>query len=61
LRLLTCAMLVWIVLDGPVFMASSSDQMIKFFMAVIAAFTLIDLGIKLHRSVRPSPNQQAQA
>jgi hypothetical protein len=61
LRLLTCAMLVWIVLDGPVFMASSSDRTIKFFMVVIVAVTLVDLGIKLHRSVRPAPNRQIQA
>jgi len=57
LRLLTCAMLMWIVLDGPVFMATSSDQMMKFFMALVVVVTLIDLGIKVHRSVRPSPNQ----
>jgi len=61
LRLLTCAMLGWIVLDGPVFIASGSDQMIKFFMAVIATVTLIDLGIKLHRSVKPAPSQQSQS
>jgi hypothetical protein len=61
LRLLTCAMLVWIILDGPVFLASSSDQMMKFFMVAIVAVTLVDLGIKLHRSVKPSPNQQTQA
>jgi hypothetical protein len=61
LRLLTCAMLVWIVVDGPVLMVSSSDQMMKFFMGVIVAFTLIDFGIKLHKSVRPTPSQQTQA
>jgi hypothetical protein len=56
LGLVTCAALTWTVLDGPVFMASSSDRTAKFFMALIVAFTLISFGIKLYRSVRPTPN-----
>ena len=42
-------------------MARSSDQLIKLFMVVIAAFTLIDLGVKHFRSVRPAPGQQTQS
>ena len=61
LSLVTCAALTWTVLDGPVFLASSSDRTAKGCLVLIVAFTLIDLGIKLHRSVRPNPNQQAQA
>jgi hypothetical protein len=61
LGLVTCAVLMWTVLDGPVFMASSSDRTVKFFMALIVAFTLMNLGIKLHRSVRPTPDRQLQA
>jgi hypothetical protein len=53
LELVTCAALAWTVLDGPVFMASSSDRTFKFFLVLIVAFTLISIGIKLHRSVRP--------
>lgn len=60
LSLVTCAVLAWTVLDGPVFMAPSSDRTVKGFLVLIVAFTLIDIGIKLHRSVRPTPNQQIQ-
>jgi len=61
LGLVTCAVLAWTVLDGPVFMAPASDRMIKLAMTLIVVFRLIDLGIKLHRDVRPTPNQQTHA
>jgi len=61
LRLLTCGAMAWTVLDGPVFLARSSDQMIKFFMATIVVVTLIGLVIKYFRSVQPAPGQQTQA
>jgi len=61
LGLLTCAAMMWTVLDGPVFMARASNGAFKFFLVLIAAFTLINYGIKLHRSVRPAPNQQGQS
>jgi hypothetical protein len=61
LSLVTCAVMVWVVLDGPVFMASSSDRTAKFFLVLIVAFTLIALAIKLHRRVRPTPSQQVRA
>ena len=56
LGLATCAALAWTVLDGPVFMAPSSDGTAKFFVVLIIAFVLFDAAIKLHRSVRPAPN-----
>jgi len=55
LALATRAVLAWTVLDGPVFTASSSDRTIRFFMAIIAVFTLIKLGIEWRCRVRPSP------
>jgi hypothetical protein len=61
LSLVTCAALAWTVLDGPVLLAPDSDRTAKFLLVLIVAFTLVNLGIKLHRSVRPSPNQQFQA
>ena len=61
LSLVDCAALAWTVLDGPVFIAPSGDRAVKFFLVLIAAFMLINIGIKLHRSVRPSPNRQLQA
>ncbi len=60
LGLATCAVMAWTVVDGPVFMAPGSDRTVKGFMVLIVAFTLIYDGIKLHRSVRPAPNQQGQ-
>jgi hypothetical protein len=52
--------MAWTVLDGPVFLVPTSDRTVKFFLVLITAFTLIHLGIKLHRSVRPTPNQEIQ-
>lgn len=61
LSLVDCAALTWTVLDGPIFNAPSSDRTAKFFLVLIVAFTLINIGIKLHRSVRPTPNFQIHA
>jgi hypothetical protein len=61
LGLLTCAVMVWTAMDGPVFMARASDATAKFFFVLIVAFTLINYGIRLQRSVRPAPNQQIQS
>lgn len=61
LSLVLCAVLVWTVLDGPVFIASTSDRTTKVLLVLIVAFTLIGFGIKLHRSVRPAPSQRIQA
>jgi len=61
LGLVTCATLAWTVLDSPVFMATSSDRTVKFCIVLIVAFTLINLCIKLYRSVRPTPSYQIHA
>ncbi len=60
LGLVTCAVMVWTVVDGPVLIAPSGDRTAKSLMALIVAFVLIDLGIKLHRRVRPTPNREMQ-
>lgn len=61
LSLAMCAVLAWTVLDGPVFMATSGDRVVKPLLVLIVAITLIDIGIKLHRSVRPAPSAEIQA
>lgn len=61
LSLVDCAVLVWTVLDGPVFIAPNSDRTVKVFLVLIVAFTLLDIGIKRYRSVRPTPHYQIQA
>ncbi len=60
MSLVNCAVIVWAVMDGPMLMTSVADQTAKFFMLLIVVITLIDLGIKLLRRVRPSPKQQVQ-
>lgn len=57
LGLAICAAQAWSVLDGPVFMAASSDRMAKLLMAIIVACTLIGMAIQLRRRVRPTPDQ----
>jgi hypothetical protein len=60
LSLITCGVMLWTVLDGPVFMADSSDSTVKFVMAVIVAITLINLGVQAFRRVRPRPDRGVQ-
>jgi hypothetical protein len=60
LSLATCAVMAWTALDGPVFLASGSDRTFKFFLPIIIAFTLINIGVKALRSVRPTPDGQIQ-
>jgi hypothetical protein len=59
LGLVTCAVMAWTIADGPVFVAPVSDRTTKFFLVLIVAFTLVDLGIKRFRRVRPTPNTLA--
>ena len=61
LSLATCAAMLWTAMDGPVFMAEASDRTVKFAMVVIVAITLIGLGIKLYRRIRPRPDRRMQA
>ena len=59
LGLVTCAVLTWTVLDGPIFLAASGDQMAKGLISLIAVIMLISFGVKLHRTVRPAPSRSA--
>lgn len=61
LALATCVVLAWAVLDGPVMMTRASDAMMKLSMGLIVVFTLIGVGAKWRRSVRPTPDQRVQA
>lgn len=61
LSLLLCAVLVWTVLDGPVFQGQASDRAIKPALVVAIAYTLFDVGMTLYRSARPGPNRLPQA
>lgn len=48
---------VWSVLAGPIFIVSIADQTTRFLLLVVVACTLIGLGIKRYRRIRPSPGQ----
>lgn len=61
LAVATCVAMAWAVLDGPIMMAPDSDRTAKFFMVLIIVFVLIDMAIKLLRSVRPAPKRQVRA
>lgn len=61
LALAECAAMLWTVAEGPVFLSPVSDRTAKTLLVLIVAFTLIDLGIKAIRRVRPTPNQQSHA
>lgn len=61
LNLTLCAVLVWTMLDGPVFVASGGDRAVKSCLSLIVAYILINIGLRARRSVRPAPNQQIRA
>ena len=56
LALLLCVAMAWTVVDGPVFMATTSDGLVKFVLMLAIASTLIHLAAKRYRRVRPAPN-----
>lgn len=61
LSLITCALLAWTVLDGPVFMTERSDGTAKFLLALIVAYTLIHFAVKAYRRIRPMPDRRLHA
>lgn len=56
LSLALCALLAWVVLDGPVLSAPSGDKTLKSMLVLIIVFTLVGMGIQRYRRVRPAPN-----
>ena len=56
LSLVLFAVMVWTVVDGPIFIAPSGDRTAKFCMALIVVFSLIFMGIELYQKVRPAPS-----
>lgn len=51
----TCAVLAWIVADGPVFLSAAADGMIKLAMAITVLYVLVDAIVKRQRQVHPAP------
>ena len=54
--LVTCAVLAWTVLSGPVFMTPVSDGTAKSIVVLIIAFTLLAMAVKSRKKVVPAPN-----
>lgn len=55
--LATCAAMAWTVMAGPIFIRPAADSMTKGLMVLIIVLTLLDLGIRLHRNVKPTPDR----
>lgn len=55
LGLATAAVMAWVVIDGPVFMAPVSDRFFKLALVAAIALTLVDLGVQRYRRIRPTP------
>ncbi|MEO8195452.1 MAG: hypothetical protein ABI689_01890 [Thermoanaerobaculia bacterium] len=60
LSLVTCAAMVWIVFDGPVFVAPTSDRAFKGALVLTVILTIGELALRRIRSVRPTPNRQLE-
>ena len=52
----TCAAMAWAVAGGPIFIRPAADSMAKGLILLIMVLTLLDLGIKLYRQVKPTPD-----
>lgn len=55
--LATCATMAWTVAGGPIFIRAASNNMTKGLLVLIIILTLLDLGIRLHRNVKPTPDR----
>ena len=58
--LLTCVVMVWAIMDGPIFMTATSDGMTKFLLSLIVIFSLIVMAVQMYRTVKPTPGKQVQ-
>lgn len=56
LNLLLCAVMTWVVLSGPVFVAAHSDRFMKGALVVLVVGTLLVTAFQGWRRVRPAPN-----
>ena len=61
LSLVTCAAITWIVFDGPVFVAPTSDRAFKGALVLIVVVTIAEVAFRRLRSVRPTPDRQLEA
>ncbi len=57
--LVTCAVMLWVVFDGPVLVTPAGDQMAKSLMLLIVMGVLLYLAARQFRQVRPAPTGAA--
>lgn len=55
LGVLTIAMMIWVIADGPILMTATSDQTCKALMSLIVIYMIFHYGIIWYRRVRPAP------
>ncbi|MBR7746572.1 hypothetical protein [Undibacterium baiyunense] len=53
--LLSCAVMLMVVANGPIFMSSASDQTAKFILGLLVAFILVTMLVQTIRRVKPQP------
>jgi len=58
--LLTCAVMLWAIMDGPIFMTANSDGVTKALLLLVVIFSLITMGVMMYRTVKPRPDKQVQ-
>ena len=51
-----CAVMAWVLLDGPVFSTHASNDLFKLVLVLAIAFVAFDFGIKLYRGIKPKPD-----
>ena len=57
----TCMLMAWAVLDGPILMTEAGDSMAKALLVLVAAFSLFGMVLEVRREVRPKPDLGAAA
>lgn len=61
LGLVSCVVMAWIVLDGPVLTAAVSNSIAKAAMVLSIAFAVIEFGVRRWQRVRPAPMSAGNA
>jgi hypothetical protein len=58
LEVAVCGVMIWTVLDGPIFIVAVSDRFAKMSMVLIVLSIVVFRGVQLYRRVSPAPDRQ---
>lgn len=61
LGVVTCALMLWTAMDGPVFVGEASDQTTKSILVLLVVISLGIYCVRWYRSVRPTPTSRTHA